>query len=188
MIIRVAEPRDAEGGAALHLACWREAYAGIVDPRRLAEITGDLDGTVEHWRAMIAVSRRWLAEEDGELVGFAAAGPNDETDLDVTWKLYAIYVRKAYWGTGLGHRLIAQAIGNDDAALWVFRDNVRARGLLRAPGVCRRRPRAGGAGVRRPGDPDGPPPGANNGGHPAVSKRRHRLRRLVIRRSPEAEA
>ena len=126
MIIRLAEPADAEGGAALHLACWREAYAGIVEPQRLAEITGDLDGTVEHWRAMIAVSRRWLAEENGELVGFAAAGPNDETDLDVTSKLYAIYVRKAYWGTGLGHRLITQAIGNDDAALWVFRDNGRA--------------------------------------------------------------
>ena len=68
-----------------------------------------------------------MAEQDGELVGFAAAGPNDETDLDVTWKLYAIYVRKAYWGTGLGHRLITQAIGDDDAVLWVFRDNVRAR-------------------------------------------------------------
>ena len=136
MIIRLAEPADAEGGAALHLACWREAYAGIMEPQRLAEITGDLDGTVEHWRTMIRLTRRWLAEQDGELVGFAAAGPNDETDLDVTWKLYAIYVRMAYWGTGLGHRLMTQAIGHDDAALWVFRDNVRARDFYARQGFA----------------------------------------------------
>ena len=38
MIIRLAA-RDAESAAALHLACWQEAYAEIVDPRRLAAIT-----------------------------------------------------------------------------------------------------------------------------------------------------
>jgi len=134
MIIRLAEPADAENAAALHLACWREAYDGIIDARRLAEITADLDGTVELWRTMIALGRRWLAEQDGELVGFAAAGPNDETDLDVPWKLYAIYARMAYWGTGLGHQLITQAIGDDDAVLWVFRDNVRARDFYERQG------------------------------------------------------
>jgi len=127
MIIRVAEPQDAERAAALHLACWHEAYTGILEPQRLAAITSDLDRTIELWRSMIALGRRWLAERDGELIGFAAAGPNDETDLDVPWKLYAIYVRMASWGTGLGHRLITQAIGDDDAVLWVFRDNTRAR-------------------------------------------------------------
>ena len=75
IVIRLAQPEDAEAGAALHLACWREAYAGILDPQRLAAITADLDGTIEHWRTMIRLSRRWLAEQDGELVGFAAAGP-----------------------------------------------------------------------------------------------------------------
>jgi len=39
MIIRVAEPADAESGATCHLACWQEACAGIVDPRRLSAIT-----------------------------------------------------------------------------------------------------------------------------------------------------
>jgi len=127
MIIRLAEPRDAENAAALHLACWREAYAGIVDRQRLAAITADLDGTVEFWRTMINLGGRWLAEQDGTLIGFAGAGPNDEPDLDVPWKLYAIYVRMAYWGAGVGHRLITQVIGDDDAVLWVFRDNARAR-------------------------------------------------------------
>jgi GNAT superfamily N-acetyltransferase len=127
MIIRVAEPQDAERAAALHLACWQEAYAGIIEPRRLAAVTADLDGMVRFWRTMIELGLRWLAEQDGQLIGFAGAGPNDETDLDVPWKLYAIYVRTAYWGTGVGHRLITQVIGEDDAVLWVFRDNVRAR-------------------------------------------------------------
>jgi GNAT superfamily N-acetyltransferase len=76
---------------------------------------------------MIRLSQRWLAEQDGELVGFAAAGPNDENDVDVPLKLYAVYVRKAYWGTGLGYRLMNQALGDEDAVLWVFRDNIRSR-------------------------------------------------------------
>jgi hypothetical protein len=79
MIIRRAELADAESGAACHLACWREAYAPLVEPQRLAALTADLDAKVEMWRTMITNGKSLLvAVEGGVVVGFIAAGPDQE--------------------------------------------------------------------------------------------------------------
>ena len=71
-----------------------------------------------------ATRRRWrtfggdlvVAEDADRLVGFAAfAGA----------VLHALYVLPAYWGQGLGSRLLAAA--GPVRELWVLRDNARAR-------------------------------------------------------------
>lgn len=54
------------------------------------------------------------------------AGPGRDDDIDLDLELILIYARQAYWGTGLGHRLLETAIGTNPAYLWVFRDNTRA--------------------------------------------------------------
>lgn len=61
------------------------------------------------------------------MTGFAAAGRGRDVDLDIGTQLYALYVRQIWWGSGLGHRLLQAVLGEEDAYLWVFRDNPRAR-------------------------------------------------------------
>ena len=127
--IRAATLSGAEAAAASHIACWREAYADIVDPAELAKRTSDLTERTERWRHIIAnFPPRWLAvEETGKVVGFAAAGPGRDDDIDVELELYALYVRAAHHGTGLADRLLAKAVGEAPAYLWVFEANPRAR-------------------------------------------------------------
>ena len=126
--IRRAEPRDAAAGAACHIACWREAYAGILDPAVLAARTSDLADRTERWRQMTASPRpRWLAVTDDEIVGFSAAGPGRDDGIDIELELYAIYVRAAHQGTGIADRLLGAAVGSAPAYLWVFEVNPRAQ-------------------------------------------------------------
>ncbi|MGH3455514.1 MAG: GNAT family N-acetyltransferase [Nocardioidaceae bacterium] len=134
--IRAAVVDDAVAGAALHIACWREAYAGITRPETLARLTDDLQTRTERWRTAAAKGPpRWLAaDDDGALVGFSAAGPGRDDDIDLDLELYAIYVRASRYGTGLGHRLLEAAIGDAPAYLWVFEANVRARGFYARQG------------------------------------------------------
>jgi GNAT superfamily N-acetyltransferase len=129
--IRVARVEDAAAAAACHAACWREAYAQIVDPVVLAERTSDLAERTRRWRRRLEEgAHRWLAlVPDDVVVGFAARGPGRDDDIDLDCELEAIYVRQAYWGSGLADRLLEVTIGDDPAYLWVFEANERARGF-----------------------------------------------------------
>lgn len=127
--IRRGAPADAEAGAALHIACWREAYAGVVEPEALAARTHDLAERIERWRAFLTDRPPlWLAvHDDGELIGFSWAGQGRDDDIDHELELFAIYVRAAHYGTGVGVQLLEAAIGDAPAYLWVFEANARAR-------------------------------------------------------------
>ena len=128
MIIRAAGLADAESGAACHLACWQEAYAELVEPERLAGLTGDLEAKLQMWRRVISEGQPLLvAVEEDEVVGFIAAGPDEEAGVDAHFQLRVMNVRRAYWGTGLAQRLYDEAVGNRSAYLWVMRGNARAR-------------------------------------------------------------
>jgi GNAT superfamily N-acetyltransferase len=128
VVIRAAQPQDAESGAACHLACWREAYADIVDPARLATLTAPIAERIELWRRWINEGRPIIvAVDSGHVVGFSVAGIATEPDIDIDFQLYAINVRQTYWGTGVARRLHDRSVGNRAAFLWVLRDNPRAR-------------------------------------------------------------
>ena len=129
LVIRRATAADAEAGARMHIACWREAYAGIVPEQALANFTADEESWVQRWRTQIASGRpRYVACRGEEIVGFAVAGPDLERVSDVP-VLYAIYVRASEYGNGLAQRLIELAIGDGPASLWVLADNPRACGF-----------------------------------------------------------
>jgi GNAT superfamily N-acetyltransferase len=128
MIVRPAQLADAESGAACHLACWQEAYAELVEPERLAGLTGDLEAKLQMWRRVITQGQPPLVAVEGDhVVGFIAAGPDEEAGVDAHFQLRVMNVRRAYWGTGLAQRLFDEAVGNRSAYLWVMRDNARAR-------------------------------------------------------------
>jgi GNAT superfamily N-acetyltransferase len=128
IVLRPLTSADVESAARCQLACWQEAYLGLVDADRLAEITGDLERAIGWWQKAPTSDRTMILAMDGDLVaGFATAGPATEPGVDIALQLNAINVRRAYWGTGVGQRLLDAAIGDRDAFLWVFRDNPRAR-------------------------------------------------------------
>lgn len=133
--LRLAVPADAEACAAMHAACWREAYGPYADPDRLAERLADTGRWVSAWtRHLTEGPPRVLAEDDGELVGFSVVGPTRDPDAGAPAELYAIYVRAAYWGTGLGQRLWEAVRPDEPCSLWVLEANERARGFYRRNG------------------------------------------------------
>lgn len=133
--LRLAVPADAEAGAALHRACWREAYGPYVDPARLAERLADSDRWVSAWTRQLADGPpRVLATADGELVGFAVSGPVRDEDAPTPHELYAIYARSSWWGTGLGQRLWDAVRPDGPCSLWVLEDNLRAQAFYRRQG------------------------------------------------------
>jgi GNAT superfamily N-acetyltransferase len=152
--LRGAKPADAEPLARCQLACWREAYAGLVEPARLDAVLAAVDQRIAGWRQILAADHGTvLAEDQGELLGFASAGPGRDPDLDLTTELYAIYARRSSWGRGVGHRLLTAAVGDADSFLWVFRDNLRARDFYtrhgyRPDGSAKDEPHFGGLEIR----------------------------------------
>lgn len=155
--VRRAVLDDAEAAARCHATCWQEAYAGIVDPVRLAEATADLDARMRRWRQSLADgAERWVAiNPDGpdvpvtdRVIGFAAPGITRDHDVPSSLELYALYVREQWWGTGLAGRLLEVALGNEPACLWVFEANARAQAFyakhgFRPDGMRKDEPRFG---------------------------------------------
>ena len=127
--LRLARSADAEAGAHLHLACWHEAYTGLIAPEKLDPLLADPETWIASWRRHLAAAApRWLAETAwGELVGFASAGPDRMAESPLGLELYAIYARQAWHGSGVGQSLLDAAVGDLACSVWVLEVNPRAR-------------------------------------------------------------
>lgn len=71
----------------------------------------------------------WLAERDGDLIGFSgaqAADDADDADFAGPLELRVLYVRAAWWGTSVGHELFRRAVGDAASYLCVLEGNTRA--------------------------------------------------------------
>lgn len=124
--VRRAQPDDADAFAACHLACWRETYDVLWGPEKLAGM--DLTRMASRRRQDIEaeVADHFLAEDDGEVIGIAIAGPSRNEDAVAPLELYAIYVRAAHQGSGVSNALLTASLADGPAQLWVYRDNPRA--------------------------------------------------------------
>ena len=135
VVIRAAEVTEAEGVARLQLDCWDDAYTGLVPQSVLDEGRRKVAERTERWRELLADGAEVLvAEADDGLAGFANVGPPRDDGVPVNLELYAIYVRAAWWGTGLGHALFEEAVGDRAAYLWVVEGNQRALGFYERQG------------------------------------------------------
>lgn len=136
VLLREATLDDVADGAHLHLACWREAYGPLVDGELLAARLSNVATWEAAWRVQIeAGAPRLLAVHGDELVGFAVAGPNREPELAVR-ELYALYVREAWWGSGVGQALLDGVLGDEPCSLWVLECNARARAFYARNGFA----------------------------------------------------
>jgi ribosomal protein S18 acetylase RimI-like enzyme len=128
--VRHARLEDARQLAEIHVETWRATYAGVMPQEVLDGLS--VDDREGLWREWIphAETEVFVAELDGELVGFVSVGPNwSSPDIG---ELYAIYVLPCAHGSGVGPALLeaataALARGWDEAILWVATENPRAR-------------------------------------------------------------
>jgi len=135
VVIRAAGVADAELVAHLQLECWDDAYTGLVPQGVLDDGRRKIVERVELWRALLSDGAAVLVAEtaDGP-VGFVRADPGRDDDIDIELELIALYVRAAWWGTGLGHGLFEEAVGDRAAYLWVVEGNERALGFYERQG------------------------------------------------------
>jgi GNAT superfamily N-acetyltransferase len=131
MEVRWATPEDATGIARVQERGWQAAYRHVFPAEEL-----DRGGFIhaDRWsERLVRPPGGWatfVAEHEGEVVGFTSVGPSrDESGIG---ELYAIYVDPKQWSTGTGRALIEQAEEQlrtvyDEVTLWVLEDNPRAR-------------------------------------------------------------
>ncbi|MGI8680534.1 MAG: GNAT family N-acetyltransferase [Mycobacteriales bacterium] len=143
--IRPARVADAAAISRLRVETWKSAYAGIVDPQVLADLVSD-EASIERQRGYIGNpgprTHTFVATIGEGLVGWAVAAPTRDDDAEkTTGEIYALYVDAAHWGTGLGRRLMATALGAlrkegfRRVTLWVLEGNARARRFYEAAGL-----------------------------------------------------
>ena len=131
-VVRPVRDGDAEALAVVHVTSWRETYAGLVpesmyDDSALVQRRSFWEQAVARTLAGQARSTVRVAEVDGRIVGFAAAGPSRPGVQRRPLELGMIYVLAEAHGRGIGHALLDAVIGDRPAQLWVAEENSRAR-------------------------------------------------------------
>ena len=143
---RRATPGDAQTLSALGRLTFTETFGHLYPPEHLASF---LDGahTPERyadWTADRAYAL-WVAELDGETIGYAMAGPCHLPHPEVTeacGELWRIYVRRDRQGLGLGATLLAtslQWLETPGRRLWlgVWSENFGAQRLYARHGFAK---------------------------------------------------
>jgi ribosomal protein S18 acetylase RimI-like enzyme len=139
-LIRAAHPADARAIAAVHVATWRDAYAGLLPDEVLAGL--DTGEWAQRWNRNLAAAGQGrftlVFDAGGRVEGFVSGGPS--RDQFPGGEVYAIYVDPARQGRGAGGRLLTAAARHlaeaqfTEASLWVLVGNRPARGFYESQG------------------------------------------------------
>ncbi|THA23760.1 GNAT family N-acetyltransferase [Streptomyces sp. RKND-216] len=146
MRIRETAQADAGAVAALRIAGWRYAYAGLMPPAHLSAMDAAEDAVRHRARLASPAPGLWdLVAEDteGKVVGWAAGGPYRDGERRTSdAELYALYARPDMIGTGVGRALASAARERAlrSAAprlyVWVVEGNARARRFYERAGFA----------------------------------------------------
>ena len=111
--MRPARPTDAGAVADIHIDAFRSAYSF---PPAYS------DGEVRAWvvRNLLPTTETWVADLDGEVVGYLSLGAASIEQL---------YVAPPHTGHGIGSRLLslAKRLRPSGLELWTFQENAHAR-------------------------------------------------------------
>jgi ribosomal protein S18 acetylase RimI-like enzyme len=139
-LVRPAVLQDAHAIAAVHVATWRDAYAGLLPDDLLEGL--NVDERAKTWRGRLAALPAGLFvfvfELDADVLGFVSGGP--QRDGGAAGEVFAIYVDPGSQGRGAGRQLLQAAVdcltraGFTEARLWVLAGNHRARGFYESQG------------------------------------------------------
>lgn len=146
-VVRRAQVADAPGIARVH---WDSHQTTYVLPGRVARDKVEawtMRIRISTWTANLAIANDvypapegfhrmeiWVAEVDGEVVGWANTSAGRDADGPRDLELEGLYVLEAHHGTGVGQALVDAALGGRPAYLWVLADNPRARAFYRRNG------------------------------------------------------
>jgi ribosomal protein S18 acetylase RimI-like enzyme len=129
--IRTATVADAEGIARVHVDSWRETYQGIVPDDFLRNLS--YEKRMTHWSKFLTEAegpwKVFVAEQEGEIKGFAKVGLKRDDSFPYAGELYAIYLMKDMQGRSIGRDLFKAGLGSlksaglDGMYCWVLRDN-----------------------------------------------------------------
>jgi ribosomal protein S18 acetylase RimI-like enzyme len=139
-LVRPATPPDARAIASVHVATWRDAYAGLLPDDLLAGL--DAGQWAERWRERLAEPAAGVFalvfDLDGQVRGFVSGGP--DRDGRPGGEVFAIYVDPDCQRRGAGRRLLGAAVrrlaeaGFTGASLWVLAGNHPSRGFYESQG------------------------------------------------------
>ncbi|GHJ49737.1 N-acetyltransferase [Catellatospora sp. TT07R-123] len=128
---------DCAAVAAMHIASWRAAYAGIVPDAVLAAL--DVEQRARERAQRLTADNPFtnlIAVDGGGPVGWVCFGPyraqghRPDGELDGrVGEILALYVHPDRWGTGVADALIGAALAGLPqplVRLWALTDNVRA--------------------------------------------------------------
>ena len=133
--VRRATVDDAALIAQVRIDSWRAAYRGMIPDAYLDGMKVE-DSTRMWTRVLDAASDAactFVAEVEGELVGFAAGITLAERKLDFDAELTALYVLPSAQRAGIGRRLLTEvaatlgAAGAPNMLVWVLAQNGKAR-------------------------------------------------------------
>lgn len=128
--IRTAQADDAAAIERVRFESWQVAYADQMPASAFAEFDVSAGAARLAERLTAGTVRAHVADVDGRVVGFASYGRCRDDDLPGASEVYAIYVLPEFWSAGIGRSLLAAAVADlpdRNAALWVLRENTRAR-------------------------------------------------------------
>lgn len=128
-LIRRAEAGDTAALGALHSAVWAELYSDVLSPAILASL--DPATMTELWGRFITRGDayvQFVAEVDGQIVGFAGVGPGREPGYELGRELYFIYVAPEHRRGAIGKALLKQA---DADYLWIAESNRATQAFYR---------------------------------------------------------
>jgi len=140
--IRRAITGDARAIAAVRIDAWRTTYAGMVPAAYLAAMS--VDDNAAQWHRILAAGPNmtsiFVADDGGEIAGFACGNMLPEQKHGFDAELTAIYLRRDRQRAGLGRRLVAAVAaaqrehGATGLLTWVFAANRNARAFYQRLG------------------------------------------------------
>jgi ribosomal protein S18 acetylase RimI-like enzyme len=110
LIYRRPTADEAPAMAALHVQCWREAYAEILPAELMATFSAAT--RLPMWQAAIPNAERfvWAAFENDRPLGFIISGSTQERHIDdQDGHLWGIYIASNRYRKGIGRALVAFA-------------------------------------------------------------------------------
>ena len=140
--VRLGSPADIEALGGVTGRAYAAAYPGIVPPPVLDEWVADAPSMWTRWRDALAErppdhpSRVWVAERDGQILGYAITSPATSEYLpppDGAGEITSLYLDPGAIGTGIGQLLYEHAVHDlfkrrfDPLVVWAFRDNPKAQ-------------------------------------------------------------
>ena len=137
VVIRPAEPSDADDLARLHVAVWRATYRDYASAEAVAAL--DEDRRRPYWTSLLgsgdANKGAHVAGQGDTILGVVSFGPSDHEIFGGRLEIKHFYVDPTAQGQGIGRRLLRAVLEQDsNVALAVVAQNEQARAFYRMMG------------------------------------------------------